>query len=63
MIRTPLDNKKIAIRDDHGKARLYDVRPLVEQKLVPLDTGDAVILFVDDENKVTDIEVLPTKQK
>ena len=63
VILTPLDNKKIAIRDEHGKARLYDVRPLVEQKLAPLDTGDAVILFVDDENKVSDIAVLPTKLK
>jgi hypothetical protein len=63
VILTPLDNTKIAIRDEDGKARLYDVRPLVEQKLAPLDKGDAVILFVDDENKVVDVAVPSTKQK
>jgi hypothetical protein len=63
VILTPLDIKKIAIRDEDGKDRLYDVRPLVEQKLAPLDKGDAVILFVDDENKVIDVAVPPTKQK
>lgn len=63
VILTPLDNKQIAIRDEHGKARVYDVRPLIEQKLAPLDPGEAVILFVDDENKVTDVAVPPAKQK
>jgi hypothetical protein len=63
VIQTPLDNAKTAIRDEDGKARRYDVLPLVEQKLAPLDKGDAVILFVDDENKVIDVAVPPTKQK
>jgi hypothetical protein len=59
-ILTPMGNKKVAIRDEQGNAQSYDVRPLVEQQLARLGKGDAVILFVDNENKVTDVAVPPS---
>ncbi len=57
MIVKRLDNNSISIRTDDGKDRTYEVRPLMQKKLNPLAEGKTVVLFVDDENKVTDVSV------
>jgi hypothetical protein len=59
VILTPLDNDRIAIRTEGGKEQPYEVRPLAQQKLTQLSEGDAVMFFVDDENKVTDVAIPP----
>jgi hypothetical protein len=46
---------------EDGKERTYHVRPLIQQRLATLFTGDAVVLLVDEENKVTDVAFLPKK--
>jgi hypothetical protein len=50
---------KVFIRTEDGKERPYEVRPLVQQRLAKLSKGDAVVLLVDEENKVTDVAFLP----
>ena len=58
VIVTPLNNNKIGIRGDAGE-HVYEVRPLAERRLTKLSKGDAVVLLVDDENKVTDVAIPP----
>jgi hypothetical protein len=35
------------------------VRPLAQRRPTTLSKGDAVVLLVDDENKVTDVAIPP----
>jgi hypothetical protein len=58
VIVTPLNDNKIAIRGDAGE-HVYEVRPLAERRLTKLSKGDAVVLLLDDENKVTDVAIPP----
>jgi hypothetical protein len=58
-ILTPLDSNRIAIRTEEGKKQSYDVRLLAQERLAKLSKGDAVVLLVDDENKVTDVAIPP----
>ena len=58
VIVTPLNGNRIAIRGDAGE-HVYEVRPLAERRLTKLSAGDAVVLLVDDENKVTDVAIPP----
>ncbi|HJT21624.1 MAG TPA: hypothetical protein VJ746_14195 [Nitrospira sp.] len=58
VIVTPLGNNEIAIRTDDGK-KTYGVRPLAQRRLNNLSEGDAVVLLVDEENKVTDVAIPP----
>jgi hypothetical protein len=58
VIVTPLENNRISIRTDVGE-HTHEVRPLAQRRLTSLIKGDAVILLVDEENKVTDIAVPP----
>jgi hypothetical protein len=37
------------------------VRPLIQVKLAKLSSGDAAVLLVDDEHKVTDVAFVPDK--
>ena len=59
VILKPLDNNTVFIRTEDGKEQPYEVRPLVQQRLANLSKDDAVVLFVDEENKVTDVAFLP----
>jgi translation initiation factor IF-1 len=59
MFLTPLENNRITIRTEEGKKQLYEVRTLAQRKLVKLLEGDAVVLLVDDEDKVTDVAIPP----
>jgi hypothetical protein len=55
IIHTPLNNDWISIHNQAGQEQSYEVRALVQQKLNTLAKGELVVLFVDDENKVTDV--------
>jgi hypothetical protein len=59
MILTPLENNTITIRTDAGTERRYAVRPLSQQRLAQLSKGQAVVLFIDDDNQVTDVAFVP----
>lgn len=63
VILMPLKNNKIVIRTEVGKEHSYEVRPLIQQRLETLSKGDAVVLLVDEENKVTDVAIPPKSQK
>jgi hypothetical protein len=56
---TPLANNGITVRSEGGNERIYEVRTLAQPKLAKLLAGDAVVLLVDDEGKVTDIAIPP----
>ncbi len=63
VIATPLKNNTIVPRMANGKEHSYEVRPLIQQRLGTLATGDAATLLVDDENKVTDVAFVPNGHK
>ncbi|MGH7182094.1 MAG: hypothetical protein ACREJN_08965 [Nitrospiraceae bacterium] len=54
-ILKPLKNNTITIRTKDGNAHSYEVRPLIQTRLATLSAGDAVVLLMDEENKVTDV--------
>jgi hypothetical protein len=58
VILAPLHNNEITVRADAADYA-YEVRPLAQRKLTKLSKGDAVVLLVDDDNKVTDVAVPP----
>lgn len=60
VILKPLENNSIAIRTEGGTEQPYEVRPLAQRRLAKLSKGDAVVLLVDDENKVTDVAIPPS---
>jgi len=61
-ILSPLKaDNTIGIWTEDGKKHFYHVRPLIQQRFAALFTGDAVVLLVDEENKVTDVAFLPKK--
>lgn len=60
-ILKPLKDNALVIQTEAGNKHFYEVRPLIQPRLVTLSTGDAVVLLVDDEDKVTDVAFIPTK--
>ena len=59
-ILSPLKaDNTIVIWTEDGKEHSYQVRPLVQSRLRTLSKGDAVVLLVDEENKVADVAFLP----
>lgn len=58
-ILTPLENNRIAIRTEEYAEQRYEVHPLAQLRLVGLSKGDAVILLLDNEGKVTDVAIPP----
>jgi hypothetical protein len=59
VILKPLADNAISIRTEDGKAHSYEARPLIQPRLATLSKGDAAVLLVDDENKVTDVAIPP----
>ena len=59
----PLKDNTIVIRTEDGTEHSYKVRPLIQPRLEKLSTGDAAVLFVDDEHKVTDVAFVPDKKQ
>ena len=59
VVLKPLDRNTITVRTEDGKEHPYEVRPLIQKRMEKLSKGDAVVLLVDEENKVTDVAILP----
>jgi hypothetical protein len=59
VVLKPLHANSITIRTDDGKEQPYEVRPLIQSRVATLSKGDAVVLLVDEENKVTDVAFMP----
>jgi hypothetical protein len=59
VILKPLKDNTIVIRTEDGKEHSYQVRPLIQPRLATLSTGNAVVLLVDEENKVADVAFQP----
>jgi len=62
-ILKPLKDNTIVIRTEDGKEHSYQVRPLIQPRLAKLSTGDAAMLLVDEENKVTDVAFVPGERR
>lgn len=60
-ILKPLKDNFVVIRTEADNAHSYEVRPLIQPKLATLAKDDAVVLLVDEENKVTDVAFVTTK--
>lgn len=55
ILKQPLKDNMVSVQQDGKKEQQYEVRPLVQDKFEKISSGQEVILFVDDENKVTDL--------
>ena len=62
-ILKPLKNNIIVIQTEDGKEHSYQVRSLIQPRLATLSKGDAAVLLVDAENKVTDVAFQPGTPK
>jgi translation initiation factor IF-1 len=58
VVLEPLVRDMITVRTDDGKEHPYEVRPLIQKRMEKLSKGDAVVLLIDEENKVTDVAIL-----
>ncbi len=55
ILKQPLKDNMVSVQQDGKKEQQYEVRPLIQDKFKELSSGQEVILFVDEENKVTDL--------
>ncbi|MFZ1747413.1 MAG: hypothetical protein WBO24_20615 [Nitrospirales bacterium] len=55
ILKQPLKDNMIAVQPDGEKEHQYEVRPLIQEKFKKVSSGQEVVLFVDNENKVTDV--------
>lgn len=62
-ILKPLKDNTIVIRTEDGTEHSYQVRPLIQPRLATLSKGDAAVLLVDDEHRVTDVAFVPGGKK
>lgn len=62
-ILKPLKGNVIVIQTADGKEHSYQVRSLVQPRLATLSKGDAAMLLVDQESKVTDVAFQPAVTK
>jgi uncharacterized protein YrzB (UPF0473 family) len=58
-----LHDSTISVITEDGKEHTYEVRLLIQERLAKLSKGDAVVLLVDDEKKVTDVSFVPSTTK
>jgi translation initiation factor IF-1 len=63
VVEKALHNSTISVKTEDGKEHTYEVRPLIQERLTKLSKGDAVVLLVDDEKKVTDVSFVPSTTK
>ena len=63
VVEKALHASTISVKTEDGKAHTYEVRPLIQERLAKLSKGDAVVLLVDDEKKVTDMSFVPSTTK
>ena len=62
IIVQPLKNNTIAIRTEDGKEHVYEVRPLIQERLAQLSRGQSATLLVDAEQHVTDVAFNQTEK-
>ncbi|HNP27846.1 MAG TPA: hypothetical protein PKK23_02290 [Nitrospirales bacterium] len=60
-LKQPLKDNKISVQQNGQKEHRYEVRPLIQEKFKDLSPGQEVVLFVDDEDKVTDVAYIGQK--
>lgn len=58
-VTAPLQSNTITIRTSNGADKPYEVRDILQSKIATLRSGDAVVLLVDNENKVIDVAIPP----
>ncbi|WP_342347921.1 hypothetical protein [uncultured Nitrospira sp.] len=58
ILKEPLKDNKVSVQQDGKKEQQYEVRTLIQDKFKNLSSGQEVVLFVDDENKVTDVSFI-----
>jgi hypothetical protein len=63
VVLKPLTQNTIVIRTEDGKEHSYEVRALIQERLGMLSKGDAAVLLLDEERKVTDVAIPPTSSK
>ncbi len=63
VVSKALHANAISVKTEDGKEHSYEVRPLIQERLAKISTGEAVVLLVDDENKVTDVSFVPSTRK
>ena len=59
VVLKPLHDNSLTIRTDGGQEQRYEIRPLIQSRVAALSKGDAVVLLLDEENKVTDVAFVP----
>lgn len=57
----PMSENQITIRTPDGKEKPYEVRSLIRDKMGKLSKGEAIVLLVDEDNKVVDVAVPPAQ--
>jgi hypothetical protein len=62
VVAKPLEHNTISIKTEDGHEQPYEVRPLIQQRLAHVSKGEAVVLLVDEENKVTDVAFVPSQK-
>lgn len=55
ILKQPLKDNMISVQQDGKKEQQYEVRTIIQDKFKKLSSGQELILFVDEENKVTDV--------
>lgn len=58
ILKQPLKNNMVSVQQDGKKEQQYEVRPIIQDKFTKLASGQELTLFVDDENKVTDVSFI-----
>ena len=61
-VKQPLQENRISIKNEESGEQEYEVRPLIQEKLQNIAAGQSVVLFLDDQNKVTDAAFTPDKK-
>lgn len=57
----PMSQNQITIRTQDGKEKPYEVRSLIRDKTGKLSKGEAIVLLVDEDNKVVDVAIPPAQ--
>ncbi|HNP59273.1 MAG TPA: hypothetical protein PKM72_00465 [Nitrospirales bacterium] len=58
ILKEPLKDNKVSVQQDGKKEQQYEVRSIIQDKFKNLSSGQEVVLFVDEENKVTDVSFI-----
>ncbi|MDR4461085.1 MAG: hypothetical protein MRJ67_11310 [Nitrospirales bacterium] len=54
-LKQPLKDNMIAVQQNGEEEDRYEVRPLIQEKFKNLSSGQEVVFFINDEDKVTDV--------